>query len=250
MPGTSLIGESDTSISRLLQSLETTFLEANVAMNLFKKHQETYSTGAYTIEQSDKFWQRLEEVYPSFQRLGQEKGLGGDKIDLNVREYVQQEQWDHGIAPRQFISSEIRIYANAFLFAFDSFYKALKILLECSARKNELAKPVAALETAFPDIVAIRNSAHHMEDRVRGLHGIHTKKSIPLVETLLDDNLISVKGVTVAAVIGTKYGNTLTDGRLAMIDVSEASMQKLQSIYQEVINCFEWSGTAYIVPRI
>jgi hypothetical protein len=101
---------------------------------------------------------------------------------------------------------------------------------------------------AFPHLRGVRNSSQHMEDRSRGLGAGRNPK--PLELKPIDNGLIKSEGgaLVLNSLNGTKYGNTMADGHYGEVDVSPASMEALNAIFQDILNAFTWKGSKCHLP--
>ena len=86
----------------------------------------------------------------------------------------------------------------------------------------------------------IRDSAHHVEDRIRGLD--RNNKRLKLKP--FDNGFIKGSGTALAInnLSGTKYGTVMNDGHYGEIDVTIETLLIIQSIVQETLDAFEWIG--------
>ncbi len=66
----------------------------------------------------------------------------------------------------------------------------------------------------------------------------------------IDNTLVKAPGgvLMLNCLNGSKYGSTMADGHYGEVDVSPESMERLQSVLIEVLNCFNWSGPKRHLP--
>jgi hypothetical protein len=230
--------------------LETAFCEASVALNLFLPEYLSRSNPisrdeAAETERRDAIWKRVEEAHP--EPLSAERML---QVAYEKDAIFRFEEWENGTEPESFKQARLFMFAKAFLFAFDSFYKALNVLAKNSLASATIAALVARMDAEFPDVVGVRNSAHHPEDRIRRLKtggktiDVKTPKKLATVVNATGGTFFAVQFLN-----GTKYGNTMADGEYGEIDVSADSLEKLRQVFQETLDSFAWGGFMSVLPR-
>lgn len=146
-------------------------------------------------------------------------------------------RWERGELPRSVIHRLPFMYARAFLFALDSIEKVLKALA-ASDVPTAAAEARDDLLAALPTLTEVRNTAHHHEDRVRGL-GRNRK---PLGLKPIDAGGILAPGgaIVLDNLNGTRYGCTVNDGRFAEVDVTPASLFAARCAIQKVLDSVPW----------
>lgn len=236
-------------VDDLLRNLKSQFFEANSALNLF--HAERIRSTPQPRPDHGAVYERRRQI---------EHELGADRwpmpsfeerneISFQAEVTAKRAYWATGKMPRALESPIIFIYARAFLYALDNFDKFVGVL--CT--EPDIPKVISGLKdnigVEFPDLRGVRNSAHHLEDRVRGLST--GGKVIDLKP--MNNSLVSGQNIKVLAMNclqGNKYGATMADGHYGEIEVSPESMQKLQKILQAILEAFEWSGSKQHEPSL
>lgn len=139
--------------------------------------------------------------------------------------------------PQSFMVRKPLLYARSFLYALDSFQKTLALLVKKPHLQHQFMTALNAFNVAFPAIVHIRNSAHHMEDRVRGLKS-HEKPIDVQPPTISSFEVEGEKAKITAldTLVGNEYGNLLADGSYGELGVSAAKMTEFQSLYQNLVD--------------
>ena len=230
------------------------FYRANAALNLFiennnrvdwlqspKNEVEFDAFAQASIKRS----QDIEEIIRS-----SEPGISNDDLLLKKIIYERHESWRGGKIPTQISSNLSFICAEAFVFSLDIFAKYFLIFSNEEGAPDGRPDIYKKISQNFPDLLDIRNSAHHSEDRVRGLEGMgKNKKNIPL-DILVDEKnpASGTHALTIGLLSGNIYKTTLKDGRIGEIEVSLKSMEILQSIMNETLNAFEWTGQRQHLP--
>ncbi len=236
-------------IEGILRNLESQFYEANLALNMFLN-----CFGMDNQSFSEEQWQKDANRRTEIQRTIEQKYV--NPYDHSVREEIRfetemifkREQWESGKLPRVFQHNQIFMHARAFLYALDSFDKFLNVLKVMNDVPPAIAEIHERFGTSFSDLRGVRNTAQHIEDRSRGL-GAGKNKKLDLKP--IDNQLVKADGgvLILNCLNGTKYGNTMADGHYGEVDVSLESMGILNSIFQEVLNAFQWKGPKSHLPN-
>jgi hypothetical protein len=176
------------------------------------------------------------------QRFEAMTGLN-DAADLQVR----RQEWAAGVIPDTYLDRLPFFYAHAVLFALDGIGKILAVLADMSGLPAGVAAASSAYEAALPDLVSVRNSAHHTEDRARGLkNGARPITLQPVNNQMID----APNGVLVLSSLnGNRLGYTAADGHHREIEMSTASVKAAQAAIQQVLDALSWRGPARTVPR-
>lgn len=134
------------------------------------------------------------------------------------------------LSGQKFLQAQINTYPlmhmRSFIYAVDMFGKHLVQLKSKPDASSAISNLHNVFEQYFFECTAVRNSIQHLEDRVQGKA---RNKPIPLQGPLIlnsrvDDNFIC----------------TMNDGNVGSVPVTEGSVSFLQSIYQQVLNSFDW----------
>lgn len=241
--------ETSRELSSVFDHLVSSFISANTALNLFN---EAYDDFVERSKSPMGLWmqgrERKSELRDALiQRLGEETPLNSLEYHFEVEKAYKLEMWSKGRVPSSLRSSALTIYARAFVYALDEFDRGLEALNKVRNAPSSVRGLPEKMKDYFPDLREVRNSAHHMEDRVRW------KKSgeRELVPGAIDNDLArSSSGLLVTVAInGTKYGTTMANGQYGEIDISIASMDKLLAIMEEVVGCFSWTGSKQHFPK-
>ena len=238
-------------IETILLGLEIKYYEANLALCMFLDSRQR-DNDSHSREQWEAERKRRKEI-----RCEVESRYDNphdrticDEIDLKSEILFRNEQWQSGKLPKVFEHSQPILHARAFLYALDSFDKFLKILRSQPSVPSNLEAICSQLATAFPDLRKVRNTSQHMEDRIRGLGA--GKNPQPLEKKVVNTQLIKSYGTAIFldCLLGNKFGNTMADGNYGEVDISPASMEALQSIFQEILNSFNWKGPKNHIPDL
>lgn len=226
-----------------LRSLKSHFFEANAALNLFASTQSVRPVFADREIRRRDFQRRSEIQHAVEQELGKRMSHENwDEILFESEVRFKREKWGNGGIPREFEHNLPFFYARAFLYALDAFDKFLGVLAKEPHLPPRIAHLHQQIAEDFPDLRGVRNTSQHLEDRSRGLGSGRNPK--PLELKPIANNLISAPGgaLVLNCLNGSKYGSTMADGHYGEIDVSPQSMQRLQSVLQELLSLFKWHG--------
>lgn len=193
-------GKSDQASILLFALLDTSYTEANLSLHQFQ--QAGISLSSYM---------RLER---------EEKEATGLPVSVMMRSAF--------------------IPAHAYLYALDTFREVLKVFSKMPDTSAAFATALATFDTAFPNLRDIRNSAHHMEDRVRRLKS--GGKAINVQPTTTSTFTTSGSAMVLDNIAGNKYGTTIENGTFAELEISDSKMSELQSLYQTLVDACSWQG--------
>jgi len=150
--------------------------------------------------------------------------------------------WEAGAQPDAYATTAAMVHARAFVFALDTIGKSLGELKKLTAG-DDLVQLVAHRQKAMPDLVRVRDSAHHSEDRVQGKARERRIDPAP-VET---EALSTSGGVMVIGFLnGDRYGGTASDGTYSEVPVYEATSRDAADLVQEAHRMFDWTGPGYV----
>lgn len=237
-------------IQGLLQNLQAQFYEANTALNLFEQTQVETSSH-FTREQ----WQADSDRRSQIRReLEAELGFdhssqSWDRISRETEVRFKREKWGNGHIPRELERNEISIFARAFVYAIDGFDKFLSVLAAEPGVPSKFAELAERIESMFPDLRGVRNTAQHLEDRSRGLGAGRNPK--PMTLQPVENQLIGAPGggvLVLNSLNGNKFGCTKSDGHYGEVEISPQALQLLSALLHEVLQSFQWKGPVQHAP--
>lgn len=217
----------------LIDALKRNFFESDAALNLFIE-----------VQRESRLDPDRERVLFVERRRHHRELIGRQHDNVMEAQFLsdiefKRAKWMEGRIPMAHSMARVFICARAFLYAADGLYKLIGVMSKEPGAPVELAVIHADFNKQFPALVEVRNSAHHPEDRIRGLG----RNGKPIAPAPIQTDAIhaSVGGVLVVDQLdGSRYGTTMADGHYGQIDVSPDSMAKLQVIVQGVIDAFQW----------
>lgn len=238
-------------IEGLLRSLEGQFFEANLALNMFL-NTISRDISIMSREQWEADTKRKAEIRKEIESKFDNSydHNNWDEIRFQTEVAFKREQWQAGRIPREFEHNQAFMHARAFLYALDSFDKFLNVLKRTENVPAKIKEMHKEFGDSFPDLRGVRNSSQHMEDRSRGLGSGRNPK--PLELKSVDNQLVKADdgALVLNSLNGTKYGNTMADRHYGEVDVSPQSMEVLSSIFQEILDSFQWKGQKSYLPSI
>lgn len=240
-------------LQSLLHLLDSNIAEANLALMLFIQQRVIDANGP---RPSIDLWQRdLDERRAVEQRLEaslpamtfEEQWKAKDRIRFEAELEVARSRWERGDLPRGLLHHAPFLYARSFVFALDGVAKTLKVIAE-QPIPNDSSGALTSLGQAIPDLVGVRNTAQHQEDRIRRLD--HRARPIDLQP--IDNNLIRSEGgaLVLNSLNDDRYGCTLSDGRFGEVEVSDSSLLAARDAVQQLVNSLAWKGPPRLTPMV
>ena len=203
---------------------------------------QVYSPGVFYMDENGEIDHESISLLHYLQTVYTEANLSlllFEEARQRLREYMAApSEQPRSSTPRAFIMRAPFMHAHDFVYSLDGFYSALVVLEKKSNTSDQFAVALNSLQAAFPTLRDIRNSAHHMEDRIRRKK---TGEKPIIVQPIANDSFVTAgQAMVLDNLRGNKYGTTLASGHFAEIEVSADSMQKLQAIYQTLLNGLQW----------
>jgi hypothetical protein len=219
----------------LIDCLEQLVYEANSALNLFQQ--------VRCEPPSDRLGsgnERRVAIYKEIFLNEVTEGSSPEDIRMKVEHIYKNERWAAGAIPFHFPRFRALICAKSFVYALDSFEKVLAVLMKLEGAPSELQISHNMFLEAFPDLRSLRDTSHHIEDRLRKLD--RKKRAIALKE--FDIGIVSSPGgvVILNTLNGDTYCATLEDGTVGELDISPASLNNLVAIFERALASFSWVG--------
>jgi hypothetical protein len=158
-----------------------------------------------------------------------------------------------GRLPKSVQRASEMIYAKSFLYALDGFEKMLRVLKELGTVPCALKEVHEIfIKEKFVNLTKVRNSAHHEEDRVRGLKSEKRKLVEIIPEPYAGGGLLAgMAGVpiyVVSSLMGNNFTASIDDGHVATVEVSFDSLVKMRDSLQQVYDSFKWKGSPQVLP--
>ncbi|MFF2029517.1 hypothetical protein [Arthrobacter sp. NPDC058192] len=243
-------------INALLDLLSDCLIDAAVSLSLFqeasandyaqpgfdqeKREQERQQEYLILKRMESDLMSRLraehgeEEAYKAY---GEAYGSLVDQSHIEAKRL----RWQAGEVPKSYTGRLPFLHAKSCLYALDTMHKSLKTLKCLPAAPGQVEKAYSEFDAAFPGLVAVRDSAHHAEDRVQGKKRKARIEPVPVI----NDTIHAPNGFMATDLLnGNRYGTTLADGSYGEVEISVASVAIAQRIVQSVFDAFQWRGHA------
>jgi hypothetical protein len=180
-PGTwldNLPDEVSFDVDRVLDLLESTLADAALSLGLFEAEQAA-STARHAQHRQEWEQNRAAEAalvaaYESelaSHVLPEERWRLDEQTRERARIEAKRARWQSGQLPDAYAHRLPFVHARSCVYALDTIGKAIKSLARMPGLPAGVAQARADFEARFPTLVSIRDSAHHPEDRVRGVRG-------------------------------------------------------------------------------
>lgn len=246
-PGTWLssdIRDAQPDVEPLLCLMADCLLDAAVALAFFD---DAYAGLRGDGNTTDDFRRELKSATAAVVR----SQMGWDADPGEVSEKSDQKYFEllmkSRCLPAGYESRIPTMHARSFVYALDEIEKALEILEKNANMPESLARIKQEWSAAFPHLSEVRNSAHHMADRVRGKR---RKKDI-------DPAPVSVPGIETSGGVmflnvlrNRNYGITLGEGVYREVSISRESLEVARNLVQRVIDSFSWEGLPTLHPTM
>lgn len=246
-PGTWLssdIRDAQPDVEPLLCLMADCLLDAALALAFFD---EAYAGLRGDGNATDDFRRELKSATAA----GVRSQMGWDADPGEVSEKSDQKYFEllmkSRCLPAGYESRIPTMHARSFVYALDEIEKALEILEKIANMPESIAGIKQEWSVAFPYLSEVRNSAHHMADRVRGKRRNRNIKPKP----------VSVAGIETSGGVmmlnmlrGRNYGITLGEGSFQEVPITPESLVAARDLVQEVIDAFPWEGDPILHPTL
>jgi hypothetical protein len=226
---------------RFLSSLEGHYVEAVLALDLFNKASALRDSPRDLLDAPDAARaQRATRELLGGRSYGQLTAEEQFHFKINVKLRTLQLGLAAGRLPNKLMGQAPLLHARSFLYSFDAFYKMLGVFELIAGAPAELKQIRASMEQAFPDLIQIRNSAHHMEQRVQGKAHAKDIKPQPLKDAAGNDT--NVLMYVVDSLEGDVYVASSANGQIGRFPIQAAALGVLYETLQRVLLAFQWEG--------
>jgi hypothetical protein len=199
----------------LVRTLASTFEESNLALILFED--------AHAAWRSE--WTRLRSEIDAPRKAFRHRQEDESRIEQNA-----------GL-PLNMLRMAMHLHARSFLFGLDRFSKLLDTQAATEHAPVEVKGLPAEFEAAFPDVLELRNSAHHPEDRIlwRG------RRKRDKTFDRLPAGYLATDGLAESEE-GHLYMATMVDGTQGRLLVGTPTLHSLADLLQRAMRPWTWVG--------
>ncbi|MEW6155731.1 MAG: hypothetical protein AB1673_17385 [Actinomycetota bacterium] len=168
-------------VESLLEVLKSHFEEAALALGRFElERTQPWQRPDFGKESEFEKRRAIEAALES--RLAdanspEEAWAMREEIRFQADVHVKRERWESGQVPQSYLRRGAFLYAKVFLYALDTIGKTLRVLAGTTGTPATLEAIRQYFYDALPSLTAVRDTAHHMEDRARGV----SRRGDPLI---------------------------------------------------------------------
>lgn len=148
--------------------------------------------------------------------------------------------------PPEYENREPILHAHTVLFAMDGISKTLGKLALNPLSTSATGAALVEFREALPNLLEVRNSAHHLEDRSRGLD----RAGNPIELRPLVDGPFDAPGgaLMLGNLLNDALVYTLNDGRAGRLEISRETVEVGRQAIQATIDSFTWIGSGRDSP--
>lgn len=240
-------------VQKMLLLLESALADAAVSLGLFEAEQAS-AAARHARQREEWEHQRAAEtaLVAHFERqvapdLPPEERW---RLDEQTREQAQVEakraRWQSEQLPDAYAHRLPFLYAKSCLYALDTIAKTLRTLARMPGLSAGVAQAWDDFEARFPTLVAVRDSAHHPEDRIRGVRSRAGRENPIVTQPILSGAIHAPGGgvIVLDMLDNNRYGGTLADGTYGEVEISAETVAGAQQVIQQVVDAFSWRGPA------
>lgn len=165
-----------------------------------------------------------------------------EQIRNQVRRELLREKWKREGGPETYRRRLVFIHARSFVATLAVLQRSLIALCEYAFEPEVLAKLEEARDTfavQLPGLKDVRDSAAHVEDRMRGQERYGRKIQLQPVS----NSLIHAPGggvLVVDSLNNQHFGGTIADGTYAEVEVADATTEIARAAVQGVFDSLPW----------
>ncbi len=234
-PGLSLVPFDAEAWSQLLL-LESQLGEAAVALELFLANPIKRPTREERAAQMDNSRRVREAAAAGLQRGPWSRPV----LDAGIPVAAWEAAWASAGHPPGFNLRVVLLHAHAFMFALDGIARGLKQLRD----RPGVAQILADYRAALPDLGGVRDSAHHDDQRIRGLDRHGNPITPNGLAGVAPPGLVLIS----SSLVGDALTYTIEDGTQGQVRVSADTLKVAQAAVQKALDAFTWQGPPRISP--
>lgn len=242
IPGGRLVLDDRSDLYMILSAIQMSFADAAMALIMFEGI-PAFDMATYKKRRRETRDRISEEAKQIREERVDPFSMGADEYYLATQRYARG-MWADGRLPEQLMDRAQFIHAKSFIYAADTIGKLLSVLGRHPKVPAAIENASARFYDSLPTLKGLRDSAHHIEDRVRGKHRDKDLELKPVEEgggaALIIDMLTIVSG---------EFGTTMADGSYGKIAVTRDTLMTIRDQVQAVLDAFDWTGAPTYFPR-
>lgn len=139
------------------------------------------------------------------------------------------------------------MFAKAFLYSLDGIGKALTALTKVPGVPGVVVVQRDQFYRMLPDLTGVRDTSHHLEDRVQWLDR-NRKKLTPM--PVMNDAVHAPDGgvLILNSLNDNRFGCTMNNGEFGEVEVSVETTKVAQLAIQGILDAFSWKGPRRYEP--
>ncbi|MCP3883166.1 MAG: hypothetical protein GY701_32920 [Sulfitobacter sp.] len=247
-------------LQSLLHMLTVGLADASLALLLFQsarardteRHRARFDDRQGSGDR-DEAWDAKRQIEDQLLSAADAQGLNTEeqwhlreKIRVEAEILWKRRKWSGGHLPSGLLDREATMHARSFVYSIDGVWKLLGVI-DKSPVPNEAGKAKDELKLHLPHLIGVRDTAHHQEDRARGLD----RKGKPLNRPPIDNSLVQAPEggvIMLDSLNGDRYTCTLNDGSLGEVPVNGETLRAVQTAAQQTVGSMQWTGSPMHFP--
>lgn len=241
-PGTQLQFEDEEvkrEIESMIRNIEGIVTEAAISLSMFESCREQNSDSMSEWERSAELKQQIDNQIK--EEVGEDYFKNFDRYQLLSEKRLRARKAELGILPSSYIHKIPFMHAHGFVYALDSFGKFLEEFCKYEGIPEQVKQCYDEFNFSFPSVRKIRNSALHIEDRVRGYGTWKDKKQGKKMST---NGFLGLSNLE-----NNHLCYTIDDGSYQRVEINQAALDVLVKITNDLLTSFQWVGSPNIGPR-
>lgn len=243
-PGNFLAEPEETTdrLSALLHLLTSTLVDAAIALDLYEKSLAR-SRESRSIEMDDGWEERRQEKLAVSRRIRAER-IAADPtaefrfeetmlVDFLADQEIRAGERERGVTPPIAIQREPFLHARSFALALELILKTLIELSKQPGAPAAISDLTAEFKAALPGLIDVRDSIHHVYERVQGKA---RRAELP------------TKSISISNLGDGALHYTAADGSESSVPVGHGVAKLAQRIVQSALNAYNWRGYPVLLP--
>jgi hypothetical protein len=225
-------------IKSMLDCLVGLVAEASIALEMYIQAKDIKIDPNADSESDEAIRAEIDEQLKA--EIGDVYGAQFFEYYLELNRRIRARKIELGIMPQSYLRKIPFIHAHSFLYAVDSFGKFLDEISANEAAPKELSVLSDEFNERLPAVRKIRNSALHLEDRLRRYASYTDKKM---------GKRMDVRGfLGLSNLENDDLCYTIDDGTYQRVSIKIETLKVLEDIASRTLAAFQWSGPQRFEP--